>query len=199
MARYMVIAARKRSDLYSYLKRQFTEDDEAQVLFDRRHEERRRREETHESERRRGERRSRRGKDPGLDYHGFLVMRQVSVAPETKIQWRPPWWESGRPGEPVGLERRRWPGETHAMESQERMTVGILEGEHLLTSGSKLLVEHEQVTARAETAERKCERLEEEIRNLKTEIEHFKRERRQFAETLKTLARHLAQSAGGTS
>jgi hypothetical protein len=199
MARYVVIAARTRSDLYGYLQRQFAENGDAQVLLDRRHEERRRREETYDFDRRRGERRSPRGRDPGLHYHGFLVVRQDSQGSEIKMQWRPPWWESGVSGEPVALEKRQWPGETHVIENRERVTVWVTEGQRLLSLGSKLLVEYGQITARAETAERKCERLEEEVKNLRTENERFRRERRQFVETVKGLARKLAGSTDATS
>ena len=199
MARYVVIAARTRSDLYGYLQRQFAENGDAEVLLDRRQEERRRREETHDFDRRRGERRSPRGRDPGLHYHGFLVVRQTPEGSEIKMQWRPPWWESGSSGEPVALEKRQWPGETHAIETRERVTVWVTEGQRLLSLGSKLLVEYGQITARAETAERKCERLEEEMKNLRAENERLRRERRQFAETVKTLASKLAESGGAIS
>ncbi len=199
MAQYVVIAARNHSDLYGYLRRQFTEDDGTQVLLDRRYEERRRREEAHDPDRRQGERRSRRGKDPGLCYHGFLVVRQVPQGCETKIQWRPPWWESGKPGEPIGIESRQWPSESLEIEGRKRATGWVTEGQRLLSLSSKLLIEYGQITARAETAERKCERLEGEMKNLRTEIEHFRRERRQLTETLKTLAKQLVESAGETS
>ena len=197
MARYVVIAARNRPDLYSYLQRQFTEDNEAQVILDRRLEERRRREESHSLERRREDRRGRRGKDLGLYYHGFLVVYQLSQGSETKIQWRPPWWESGRPEGLVGRKGRQWPGETHVIESREGLVVGIIEGQPPLSVASNLIIESEQNTARAETLERKYERLEEEIERLRTENEHLKGKQREFSEILKRLVRHLAQSAGG--
>ncbi len=197
MARYVVIAARNRPDLCSYLQRQFTEDNEAQVILDRRLEERRRREESHPLERRREDRRGRRGKDLGLYYHGFLVVYQLSQGPETKIQWRPPWWESGRPEGLVSLKGRQWPGETHVIESREGLAVGTIEGQPPLSVASNLIVEPEQNTARAETLERKYERLEEEIERLRTENEHLKGKQREFGEILKRLVRHLAQSAGG--
>ncbi len=196
MARYVVIAARNRPDLYSYLQRQFAEDNEAQVILDRRLEERRRREESHHLERRREDRRGRRGKDLGLYYHGFLVVYQVSQGSETKIQWRPPWWESGSPGDLVGLKGRQWPGETHVIESRERVAVGIIEGQSPLDVASNLISEP-QNAARAETLERKYERLEKEIERLRTENEHLKGKQRDFGEILKRLVRHLAQSAGG--
>jgi hypothetical protein len=198
MARYAVIVARTRSDLYGYLQRQFAEDEDAQVIFDRRHEERRRRKETHGSERRREERRGRRGKDPGLSFHGFLVVRQTSEGSEIKIQWRPPWWESGKPGEPVGLEGQQWPRESHALETRERVSGCVIGGQQPLCVSSKLPTEHGQVTARADMAERRCGWLEEEIQNLRTENEQFRRERRRFAETVKILVRKLGESAGET-
>jgi hypothetical protein len=197
MARYVVIAARNRPDLYSYLQRQFAEDNEAQVILDRRLEERRRREERHHSERRREDRRSRRGKDLGLYYHGFLVVHQVSEGSETRIQWRPPWWQSVRPGDLVGIKGRQWPGETHVIESREHIAVGIMEGQPPLSAASNPIVEQQQSTARAETWERKYERLEAEIKKLRTENEHLKGKQREFGEILKRLARHLGQSAGG--
>ena len=196
MARYVVIVAQTRSDLYGYLQRQFAEDEDAQVIFDRRHEERRQRKETHGSDRRRGERRGRRGKDPGLSFHGFLVVRQTSEGSEIKIQWRPPWWESGKPGEPVALEGRQWPSESHAIEIRERVSGWVIGGQQSLSVSSKLPTEHGQVTARADMAERRCEQLEEEMQKLRTENEQFRRERWRFAETVKTLARKLAESAG---
>ncbi|HXZ43807.1 MAG TPA: hypothetical protein VEH53_03195, partial [archaeon] len=152
-------------------------------------------------ERRREDRRGRRGKDLGLYYHGFLVVYQVSQGSETKIQWRPPWWESGRPEDLVGLKGRQWPGETHVIESREGLAVGIIEGiiegQPPLGVAPNLIIEPEQDTARAETLERKYERLEEEIERLRTENEHLKGKQREFGEILKRLVRHLAQSAGG--
>jgi hypothetical protein len=198
MARYVVIAARNRPDLYSYLQRQFAEDNEAQVILDRRLEERRRREERHYFERRGEDRRSRRGKDLGLYYHGFLVVYQIFQGSETKLHWRPPWWESGGPEDLVGLKGRQWPGETHVIENRERVAVGIIEGQPPLSVGSNLIVEQQQIEARAETAERKCERLEEEVRNLRAENEQLRGKQREFGETLKTLARRLAQSVAGS-
>jgi hypothetical protein len=199
MARYVVIAARNRPELHSYLQRQFAEDNEAQVILDRRLEERRRRGERHHLERRREDRRSRRGKDLGLYYHGFLVVYQVSQGVETKIQWRPPWWESGRRADLVGLKGRQWPGETHVIETRERLAVGIIEGQPPLSAASNVIIEEQQDIARAERLERKYERLEAEIQRLRTENEHLKGKQREFGEILKRLARHLGQSAGGGS
>jgi hypothetical protein len=197
MARYVVIAARNRPDLHSYLQRQFAEDNEAQVILDRRLEERRRREESHHLERRREERRGRRGKDLGLYYHGFLVVYQISQGSETKMQWRPPWWESGRAGDLVGLKGRQWPGETHVIESRDRLAVGVIEALPPLSAASNPIMEQRQSPARAETWERKYERLEAEIEKLRTENEQLKGKQREFGEILKKLARHLALSASG--
>lgn len=199
MAHHLIIASRTHSDLYGHLQRQFAEDDEVEVLLDRRHEERRRREEKRDRDRRRGDRRSGRGKDPGLNHHGFLVVRQLPQGSGARMQWRPPWWESGKPGEPVGLERPQRPSDPQTIEMQNRVTGWITEGQRMLVVVAKLLGEYGQISARAETAERKCERLEKEMKTLRNEIEHFRRERRQFAETLKTMARQLVESAGETS
>jgi len=195
MARYVVIASRNYSDLYGHLQRQFVGDDEVQVLLDRRHDERRRRKDTREVDRRRAERRVGHGKDLGLHYHGFLIVRQAPQGIGTRIQWRPPWWESDKPGEPAGLEKPQWPGEAHAIETRKRVTGWIMEGQRLLSLVSKQLAERGRTTARAETAERKCERLEEEMKSLRTENEHFKKELKQLAETLMTLAGQLVEPA----
>ncbi len=59
MGGYLLIVSRDRPDLYEYLKRQFSEVENFEVLLARRLGERRQRAETHEPERRRAERRRR--------------------------------------------------------------------------------------------------------------------------------------------
>jgi hypothetical protein len=193
MTRYLVIAARDHSDLYTYLRRQFSGDDSVQVVLDRRYEGRRRQPEQRKPDRRAGDRRSGRGKDTELYYHGLLVVRQLSGIP-----WRPPWWGPGTSEEPAAPGRQQRVDETRATDDRKRVTGWILEGQRLLTAVPKLLHEHEQIAARADAAERKCARLEEEIRQVRTEAEHLRRERRQTIETLKTLMHQMVESAGGT-
>lgn len=192
MIQYLVIAGRNHPDLYSYLRRQFAGDDKVQVLLDRRHEERRRRGDAHRPDRRRGDRRGGRGKDNGLNYHGFVVVRQFSG-----VQWRPPWWGSGVAEAPVALDRQPGPEEAKATDARNLVARWVTEGQRLVGLVPRLLLEHEQLVARVEAAERKCERCEEEMKNLRGENEHFRRERRQTVETLKALTRQLIESAGG--
>jgi hypothetical protein len=192
MIQYLVIAARNHTDLYGYLRRQFTGDDNVQILLDRRFDGRRRRQENHKPDRRRGDRRSVRGREDELYCHGFFVIRRFSA-----LQWRPPWWGSETADETAGLDQQQRLEATKATHARERVTGWITEGQRLLALVPKLLREHEHLAARAEAAERKCERLEEEIRRLRNENEHFRRERRQAVETLKTLTKNLHESGGG--
>ena len=192
MIQYLVIAGRNHPDLYSYLRRQFVGDDKVQVLLDRRHEERRRRGDAHRPDRRRGDRRVGRGKDNGLNYHGFVVVRQFSG-----LQWRPPWWGSGMTEAPVGRDTQQGVDEAKAIDARNLVTRWVTEGQRMLSVVPKLLHEHEQLAARTEAAERKSDRCEEEIKSLRAENEHFRRERRQTVETLKALTKQLIESAGG--
>jgi hypothetical protein len=193
MIQYLVIAARNHPDIYGYLRRQFTGDEKVQVLLDRRYEERRRRSDAQRTDRRRGDRRGSRGKDNGLTYHGFVIVRQLSG-----VQWRPPWWERGVAGAPVALEQPAAPVDPKAIASRNVVTAWLTEGQRFLHAVPTLLREHDQLKARAEAAERKCERCEGEIKSLRDENEHFRRERRQTAENLKALTKQLLESAGGS-
>ncbi|RPI09541.1 MAG: hypothetical protein EHM71_05760 [Zetaproteobacteria bacterium] len=193
MIQYLVIAGRNHPDLYSYLRRQFAGDDKVQVLLDRRHEERRRRGDAHRPDRRRGDRRVGRVKDNGLNYHGFVVVRQFSG-----LQWRPPWWGSGLT-EAAGSDRQPGADEAKAVDARNLVAQWVTEGQRMLSVVPKLLQEHEHLAARTETAERKCQRFEDEIKNLRSENEHFRRERRQTVETLKALTKHLIESAGAVT
>jgi hypothetical protein len=192
MIQYLVITARNHPDLYGYLRRQFAGDDKVQVLLDRRHEERRSQGEARKPDRRKGERRTGRGKDNGLSYHGFVVIRQFSG-----VRWRPPWWGPGMADAASGVDRHAALAEAKDSDARNLVATWITEGQRLLSVVPKLLREHEQLAARAEAAERKCERCEEEIRSLRAETEQFRRERRQTAEVLKALTKQLIESAGG--
>jgi hypothetical protein len=163
------------------------------VLLDRRHEERRRRAEAQRPDRRRSDRRVGRGKDNGLSYHGFVVVRQFSG-----LQWRPPWWGPGMP-EAAESDRQSGTDEAKAMDARNRVAQWVTEGQRMLSVVPKVLQEHEQLAARTEAAERKCQRFEDEMRNLRAENEHFRRERRQTVETLKALTKHLIESAGAVA
>ena len=192
MIQYLVIAGRNYPDLYSYMRRQFAGDDKVQVLLDRRHEERRRRGDAHRPDRRRADRRVGRGKDNGLNYHGFVVVRQFSG-----LQWRPPWWGSGMTEASGGPDRQPGADEAKDVDARYLITRWVTEGQRMLSVVPKLLQEHEQLAAQTAAAERKCDRWEEEIKNLRAENEHFRRERRQTVETLKALTKQLIESAGG--
>jgi len=193
MIHYLVIAARNHPDVYSYLRRQFAADHSVQVLLDRRYDERRRVGGTPKTDRRRGDRRGGRGKDNGLNYHGFVFVRQALGVP-----WRPPWWGGAMEEGPAAVDRPARFEEAKAIDARNVVTGWIAEGQRLLNLVPKHLHEHEQLLARAEAAERKFQRCEEEIRSLRNENEHFRRERRQSVETLKALTRQLIESAAGT-
>jgi hypothetical protein len=194
MIQYLVITARNHPDLYGYLRRQFAGDDKVQVLLDLRHEERRSQGDARKPDRRKGERRTGRGKENGLSYHGFVVIRQFSG-----VRWRPPWWGPGMADTASGSDRSVTLAEARDIDARNLVTSWVTEGQRLLGVVPKLLREHEQLTARAEAAERKCERYEEEMRSLRAETEQFRRERRQTAEVLKALTKQLIESAGGMS
>lgn len=74
MGGYLLIVPRDRPDLYEYLKRQFSEVENFEVLLDRRLGERRQRAEPHEPERRRAERRRRPESYRRSDW--FVIARQ---------------------------------------------------------------------------------------------------------------------------
>ncbi len=188
MLQYLVVAARNHPELYGYLRRQFAGDARVQVLLDRRYEERRRRGETSKPDRRKGDRRGGRGRDNGLDYHGFVVIRQSSG-----LQWRPPWWG--------GSAADASPSVDSSKSADARAVVAgwVAEGQRLLNVVPRLLREHEQITAAAQAAERKCERYEEEIRSLRSENERFRKERRQAVETLNALTKQLIECGAETT
>jgi len=191
MVRYLIVTARNRSDLYAYLRRQFSPDEKVQVLLDRRREERRHRQALKEPERRRGDRRSQPSKDNWLHYYGLLIVRQ---SPEAGRQP----FRSG-PDTPEDLVKfdRPWRGEgTQATKARERLIGWVTEGQRLFSVVPRLFQEHGNLTARVETAERKCERLEQEIKSLRNENEYFRKERGQTANSLQALARELLESAG---
>jgi hypothetical protein len=190
MVRYFVIAARNRSDFYGYLKRQFSPEDQMQVLLDRRRDERRHRLEAHDPERRRGDRRSRQAKDDWLQYYGLLIVRQP---PE--VERRPSWLRPGMPEDSVGVVSQARAEGSKEIEGHERVIEWVTEGQRLFNFVPRLFQEHGHLTGRAEAAERKCERLEQEVRALRGENESFRKERRQIVESLKTLARQLVESA----
>jgi hypothetical protein len=190
MVRYLVITARNRSELHAYLRRQFSPDDNVQVLLDRRRRERRHRQQLHDPDRRRGDRRGQPGKDNWLQYHGLLIVHQF-----LEEEWR-----TSRSGVrvPEGVVRFSAPPriEGEAFEDRERMIGWITEGQRLFSLLPKLFQEHSHLTDRAETAERKCERLEHEIRDLRKENDHFRMERRQIVNGLKALAKQMIETAG---
>jgi hypothetical protein len=193
MIQYLVIAARNHPDLYSYLRRQFTGDHTVQVLLDRRYDERRRVGDARKPDRRRGDRRGGRAKENGLNYHGFVVIRQ-----SLGVQWRPPWWGRAIPEAPSALEKATGADEATGSDARNVVTGWFTEGQRLLSVVPRLVHEHAHLTARAEAAERKYQRCEEEIRSLRSENEHFRRERRQAVETLKALTKQLIDSAAET-
>ena len=190
MVRYSLIAARNRLEFYSYLRRQFSPDDQVQVFLDRRREERRHRQDARELERRRGERRSRLAKDDWLQYYGLLIVRQLPEA-----ERRPSGLRSGMPEDSVGVDNQARAEGGKEIEGRARAIEWVTEGQRLFNFLPRLFQEHAHLTARAEAAERKNERLEQEIRSLRGENEYFRKERRQIVDSLKTLARQLVESA----
>lgn len=191
MLQYLVVAARNHPELYGYLRRQFAGDHRVQVLLDRRYEERRRPGDPAKPDRRKGERRGGRGKDNGLDYHGFVVIRQSSG-----VQWRPPWWGGAVAN---GCTEAESGGSAGSVDARAVVAGWVGEGQRLLNIVPKLLREHEQLAAAVQAAERKCERCEEEIRSLRNENERFRKERRQTVDTLNGLTKQLIESAATTA
>lgn len=74
--RCLFIVARNQPDLWHHLSRDFAEDDDVQVLLDRRRGERRQRLQQHESERRRADRRRRASIDNDLRYRSFVILHE---------------------------------------------------------------------------------------------------------------------------
>lgn len=72
--RDMVIVARDQPDLWQYLLQEFAEDEEVQVLLDRRQGERRQQVQRCESERRGANRRRGVTTDTDLQYHPFILV-----------------------------------------------------------------------------------------------------------------------------
>ena len=74
--RCLFIVARNQPDLWHYLRRDFAEDEEIQVLLDRRRGDRRQRYQGQEPERRGGNRRRQPSIDNDLRYRSFVVLHQ---------------------------------------------------------------------------------------------------------------------------
>ena len=175
MAQYLLITARDRPSLHDYLWRQFSGDDKVQVLSDRRREERRRRQ-AHEPERRQGDRRSAGVPGNTLFQHGVLIVRHLQEA-HCRLST---------------LVRQRTE-EPRGMETHERVTRWVVEGQYLLGLFPGLLQEHEQLKARVKAAEQECDRLEREIAKLRSEDEYFRIERIQIGETLRKLSEEMLE------
>ena len=75
MAGDLLIVARNQRSLYEYLKHDFEDDPDVQVVMDRRQGERRQAREPWTAERRRGDRRTRPPIDDKLESIGFAVVR----------------------------------------------------------------------------------------------------------------------------
>ena len=74
--RCLFIVARNQPGLWHYLRRDFAEDEEIQVLLDRRRGDRRQRYQGQEPERRRSDRRRQPSIDNDLRYRSFVVLHQ---------------------------------------------------------------------------------------------------------------------------
>ncbi len=187
MAQYLLITARDRPSLHDYLWRQFSGDDKVQVLSDRRREERRRRQ-AHEPERRQGDRRSAGVPGNTLFQHGVLIVRQLQEAHcrlSTLVRQR-----TEEPASFGGQQRTEQP---RVMETHERVTRWVVEGQYLLGLFPGLLQEHEQLKARVKAAEQECDRLEREIAKLRSEDEYFRIERIQIGETLRKISKEMLE------
>lgn len=80
MVRLLFVVARDQPDLWHHLKRDFAQDEEVQVILDRRRGERRQRVQSREPERRRAERRRQPGTEKELRYRSFVIIhRQQGV------------------------------------------------------------------------------------------------------------------------
>ncbi len=73
--RCLFIVARDQPDLWHHLRRDFAEDEEVQVVLDRRRGERRRHMQLHEPDRRQGDRR-RATIDTDLRYRSFVILHE---------------------------------------------------------------------------------------------------------------------------
>ena len=73
--RCLFIVARDQTDLWHHLRQDFAEDEEVQVVLDRRRGERRRHGQPHEPERRQGGRR-RANIDTDLRYRSFVIVHE---------------------------------------------------------------------------------------------------------------------------
>jgi len=85
-ARYLFLVSGDQPDLYEHLRREFSTDEEVEVLRDRRVAGRRRRVQAYQPERRRGDRRSQPGVDNELRSLGFVIVR---THPPSKAQGNP--------------------------------------------------------------------------------------------------------------
>lgn len=75
--RCLFIVARDQLDLWGYLRRDFAEDEEVQVILDRRQWKRRQRVHSHDPERRREDRRRRKPSvDTDLRYRSFVILHE---------------------------------------------------------------------------------------------------------------------------
>jgi len=76
MVRLRFIVARDQLDLWHHLKRDFAQDEEVEVILDRRRGERRQRVQIREPQRRRADRRRRSGIDKDLGYRSFVIIHK---------------------------------------------------------------------------------------------------------------------------
>lgn len=93
--------------------------------------------------------------------------------------------------EAARIETPMRPEEAHAIETRERLTGWITEGQHVFSLLPRLLDEHGELTARVEAAARECERLEKEVRVLRSENDSFRKQRTRMAEAFGTLSREF--------
>jgi len=76
----LFIVARDQPDLWHHLRRDFAEDEEVQVILDRRRDERRRSVRAHDPERRQAGRRRPPSIDTDLRYRSFLILHEQQGA-----------------------------------------------------------------------------------------------------------------------
>ena len=78
--RCLFIVARDQPDLWHHLRQDFAEDEEVQVILDRRRDERRQGVQAHDPERRRAGRRRPPSVDTDLRYRSFVILHEQQGA-----------------------------------------------------------------------------------------------------------------------
>jgi hypothetical protein len=192
MPRYLIIAARNRRDLCSYLSRQFSGDETIHVLMDRRCGDRRRRWGTHTPERRLRDRRAGLHADNPLYYLGLLVVPQLQDTQGQSLHCM-----TGMPTESPAPEGSGKTESRMDRSSPEAARRWIVEGQRQLGLLPDLLRGGGPWEARLGALEKAVATLDQAVRRLEAVFATIRQEPAQSAGGMKRLAEGIPQPKSG--